>query len=682
MITGSRAVFAALLALCDLGVAAAEITTSFDRPSTDVREVSLVARRVDGAADPVTFVVSAPGRSHIALPQGLWEIRVASDALWAASVHVRNTDAASMRLLPAFPLTGTSNELAKLTARFTPLGADGPSGEVDCAVTAGEWSCGLPHGRYDIQFFTPGMAPEFRYAVSVPPRASEPAIALRFVAGASLHGWVEESRSSKASVEGVEVWLDGSGTRQTAHADRKGFFQFKAVPPGDYVLSARTKGLVAQPRSVRILRGVAAEVREPLVLDTPKRLTVLLVPPLNPDGVAWRVQLSASDPDSNEVSDERASAIGMWSRSGLVAGTYRIAILDDRGGMWKSETVTIGTDDVTLPVTASGMMVRGRVMLGDRPLPAKLSFGGEWGRMLQSDDEGRFAGEIPLVEGEQQVVFVEADTPNVRRSVRAKIEPSETGESEVFLNLPATTLMGTVSNEDGSPARAIITVSGRGASEIFEQASSESDGTFQIAGLAPGAYDVVAEAHERKSRRSSVNLKANEPAEVKIVLEPEEMLRGKMTMGEMPVIDATIFVLPRDAWAPTAPQTKTNERGNFQLRLPPGTTIFDGIAVHPAFDTVIARATVRPDRIAWIPTNQIGGTIVVESQQPDDVVLLHRDAEVMARTLANLGGGMITQDRVTLTRLEPGEYSVCSRDRKRCASGYLAPHGTLNVALK
>lgn len=442
------------------------------------------------------------------------------------------------------------------------------------------------------------------------------------------------------------------------------------------------KGLVAQSRSVRILDGVAAEIREPLSLDTPKRLTVLLIPPLDPDGNLWRIQLSASDPDSNEVTEDRASAVGTWSRTGLVAGSYGIAILDGRGGVWKSEKVTIGTQDVTLPVAASGLTIRGRVLLGERPLRAKLSFGGEWGRMLESDGDGRFAGEIPLAEGEEQVVFVEADTPSVSLSVRAKIERNDAGESELFLVLPETTLMGIVSNEDGSPARAIITVSGQGESGTFEQSSTEDDGTFQIAGLAPGVYDVVAAAHERQSKRLSVDLKANEPAEVKIVLEPVEILRGKMTMGEMPVIDATIFVLPRDAWGPTVPQTRTNERGNFQLRLPPGTTIFDGIAVHPAFDTVIARGTVKPGRIAWIPTNQIGGTIIVESQQPDDVVLVHKDAEVMARTVASLGSGTVTQDRVTLTRLEPGEYSICARDRKTCASGYLAPHGTLNLALK
>jgi hypothetical protein len=177
-------------------------------------------------------------------------------------------------------------------------------------------------------------------------------------------------------------------------------------------------------------------------------------------------------------------------------------------------------------------------------------------------------------------------------------------------------------------------------------------------------------------------LKENESAEVEIVLEHEELLRGKVTMGETPVIGAAIFVAPRDAWAPFVARMKTNERGDFEVQLPPGTTIYDGVAVHPAFDTVITRGTLKKDRVAWIPTNQVGGTIVVESPQPDDVMVRHNGGEVMTHILAWLGGGTEAPDRVTLPRLEPGEYAVCTKDKKTCVSGFLPPHGTLTLALK
>jgi len=674
VITSPKAIVAGVLAFCALGIAAAEITTSIDGVPSEPRVVPLVARRIDGPAAPVEIKVTVPGTSDVALSEGLWEIRVNDETLWAAPVYVRNVDPAIVRLWPADPLTGSSNGITKLRAQFASLEPDGASGEADCAVAQNAWTCNIPRGRYDLRFSAPGTAPEFRSNVTVKPGASE--LALRFVAGASLSGRVD---ADDQPVEGAEVTLRASGPQQVARADRKGFFQFKGLAAGEYSISAKKQLLIAQTRSVKVLAGVAAEVREPLLLDTPKQLTLIVIPPLDPEGEAWRLHFTPTE--SNVTIEDRASAIGSWTRTGLVAGSYDLTILDGRGGRWKSESLTIGSDDVTLPVAASGVKVRGRVLLGGRPLRAKLSFGGEWGRALESDDDGRFAGEIPVDENDERLIFVEADTPNVVLTVRAKIERNESGESHLLLELPATTLMGRVLTDDGSSApHALITVSG--GADAFEQAFAGSDGTFQIAGLAPGTYKVVADSHERKSKPLSVDLKANEPAEVELVLEREELLRGKMTMGETPVIAATIFVLPRDAWGPIVPQTKTNERGNFQLRLPPGTTIFDGIAVHPAFDTVIARGTVRPDRVAWVPTNQIGGTLIVESREPDNLLLLHKGAEVLARTVANLGGGTVAPDRVTLARLEPGEYAVCSRDKKVCASGYLPPHGMLTLAAK
>jgi hypothetical protein len=111
--------------------------------------------------------------------------------------------------------------------------------------------------------------------------------------------------------------------------------------------------------------------------------------------------------------------------------------------------------------------------------------------------------------------------------------------------------------------------------------------------------------------------------------------------------------------------------------MPPGTTIFDGLAIHPAFDTVIARGSVRSGKVVWVQTNQIGGTLVVKSQAPHHVFVMHRGAEFPVTTVAELGGGAVKADEVTLTRLEPGEYSVCTFDKTACAKGYLPPHGSL-----
>ncbi|MEO8378201.1 MAG: carboxypeptidase regulatory-like domain-containing protein [Acidobacteriota bacterium] len=623
--------------------------------------------------------------SDIPLPEGLWELRLVDQRLWATSIHVRNVDAAAMRVWPTVPLEGTSNGVTRLRVRFDPLEPEGASGEVDCVVTLDAWTCRIPVGHYDLRFSAPGMAHEFRFGVTLSLDSGSGAVALRFVAGASLYGSVEAARDAKVPVEGTEVSLvqangEGSQHQQKTRADRKGFFQFKGLAPGDYSLSAGKQGLVSQVRSVKMLSGVAAEVRTPLLLDTPKRLMVTVMPPLGPDGLAWRMRMFSRDPQLRGSAWEgRVSAVGEWAVHGLVAGQYDIQILGPENGLWKSEEVTIGSQDVTVAMAALAMKISGRIALGERPLTASLSFGGEGGPKLQSDEDGRFDGEIPPDQDEEIRILVEADTPRVVRTVRTKIERTDSGEARLMIELPDTALMGVVLNEDRSPEpHAILNVT-RDELESFEQTHTESDGSFQLGGFDPGSYRVTAISFEKKSRAATVELKKNEATEVELILAPEVMLRGRMTMGNTPVIGAQIQAMPRDAWAPTGDIVTTDERGMFRFPLPPGTTIFDGIAVHPAFDTVIARGSIKPGREVWVQTNQLGGTVTVESSRPDQVLFIHKGAEITLEGVAFLAGGIVTPERVTLPRLEPGEYSVCSPDKKSCVSGYLAPHSTLTL---
>src|SRR5919108_2159651 len=124
----------AALAFCALGAAAAEITTTIDGPSNGPREVSLVARRLDSAADPIELKVAAPGKAEIALPEGFWEIRVVSEGMWAAPMHVENADSATLQLWTAAPLTGTASGITKLRAQFASIDHERVAGEVDCEV--------------------------------------------------------------------------------------------------------------------------------------------------------------------------------------------------------------------------------------------------------------------------------------------------------------------------------------------------------------------------------------------------------------------------------------------------------------------------------------------------------------------------------------------------------------------
>lgn len=102
------------------------------------------------------------------------------------------------------------------------------------------------------------------------------------------------------------------------------------------------------------------------------------------------------------------------------------------------------------------------------------------------------------------------------------------------------------------------------------------------------------------------------------------------------------------------------------------------IAVHPSFDIVVARSTIQSDKDPNIRTGQIGGTLAIESESLDDVVLLHNGAELNARGLVYLANRFEKTNPLVIPRLQPGHYVACSKEKK-CNEGDLAPNATLTL---
>ncbi|HEX2121446.1 MAG TPA: carboxypeptidase-like regulatory domain-containing protein [Thermoanaerobaculia bacterium] len=679
---------AAAVAFALIAVSAhpAEITVRSAVP-IDAGTMTVRAQRLDGAADAIERAISVPGTTSVALPEGLWDIRVTTDAFWAPPLFIRDGDAKSLLVWPAGLLRGSAKGTTVLRVAFTPLDPAGVAGETDCTIDSGSWSCRLPAGRHDLRFSSPGSAPEHRFAVAVPREAPIP---LQFVAGASLSGRLEAVRGAKISLGGVEVSLTAHGDGQRSYTEKataRGFFQFKGLAPGRYSLRAQRAGLAAHERSVDIIAGAAAELNAPLLLDRPKRLSVHITPPLDPGGKPWHVELMSVEERPNgtrfltAVAESVASPDGEWTHSGLPAGAYNVAVSRADGNAWKSQEVTIADADVTLPLSALSQRVAGIVTLAGKPLAASVSFGGRGGATLQSDDDGRFEGEIPPGDEEREV-FVEAEALHVRRTLRVKFERRDLGERYAAIHLPATVFSGRVLREDGSPEpHALITVSG-GDAHDFHQTFANDDGCFRLAGLATGDYGVTAEGDSARSERVHVRLSDEAAGEADLILRPQVVVRGRVGMGPVPLIGADVRAIPRDvSWAPLMPETVTNERGRFELKLPPRTAVYDLVAVHPAFDVITGRMTVEPKTTLHVVANQIGGTIVVDTQSPKDLLLRHDGGEYWAAWLARLAGGSADGSRVVLPRFEPGQYSARSAKTNRCVSGELPPHGTLSLVL-
>ncbi|MBV8544910.1 MAG: carboxypeptidase regulatory-like domain-containing protein [Acidobacteria bacterium] len=682
-----RNLLAILLVACS--TQAAQIRTTTDSPSVAVRTVVLRAERSDGGAEHLEQPVPLPGTADLPLGKGLWQLRVIDEHLWAAPLFLRNEDSVTVKVWPTVPLRGTTNPLTALRVGFKPLDTDGAAGEVDCSVKEDSWVCAIPVGKYDLRFASTGFAPEFRFNVSL--RNDPKPIPLKFVPGASLSGRVEAVRGVKLSAEGVTVTMtaagggEGAAWKDTARSNAKGFFQFKGVAPGDYSIRGEGKGgLTTEPEHVEVLAGVAAELNASLLLDLPKKLTVIVFPRLDPYGDRWIVRMVSNNPRHarGEVMGESpVSNAGDWTHTRLIAGTYEVDVLTSRGELWKVQEVTIEHDDVTVAVACLSATITGSVKLGEHPLKASLSFGGENWPKIESDSEGRFTGAIPPGEQEERSLLVEAETPRLRRTIRAHVEKDESGGLHLDIELPATTLMGRVLNQDRSPVPyALLTVSNLERRDS-DQAFGERDGSFQVAGYEPGTYGVTAESGPgSKSRETKVVLRDGELTEVDLLIEKAETVRGRITVGEVPVIAADIYAFLRDTSAPFIPQARTDESGFFEIELPPGTTTFDGLVIHPAFDVMFGRATIQHEKQLNIRTQQIGGTVILEST-PKNVLLLHGGAEVYAAFLADRSGGSIAPGRLTVPRLEPGHYTACTWDKAKCVNGYLPPHGTLTLSL-
>lgn len=680
------AVVAALFAATSSAPAAEIITTAISGAQTR-STVVLHARRIDRKADPIERSIVVPGTSSVELPDGVWEIRIDGAALWGPRIYARAADSVVLPLWPAGVLHGTMKDPAPaLTLQFTALGEAGPSGEADCSVDGQAWSCKMPLGRYDLRFSTAGFAPEYRFGLSVPGSQPTP---IQFTAGASLSGSVEAVRGVKVPLDALQVRLTSTGGKAqqqyTTTANAKGFFQFKGLAPGEYTVTAIRSGLVAQRRGVTIKSGMAAQLSAPLLLDRPKRLSVTILPMLDPEARPWVVALSAYSADhgqSSLLSQSSATSGGEWTAPALLAGDYAVQISRANGQTWKWQDVTVADADVELPLAVLGERITGVITLGERPLAAKLSFGGEHGSSLVSDDTGHFEGEIPPEDSDERTVSIETESAQVVRTVRVKLERTESGQRRVTIKLAATTLFGRVTHEDGSPAPyAIVTVN---ASRDIQQVIAQADGAFQLQGLEPGEYRVLAETASAKSERMPVQLADSEPAELNLIVRDQLDVRGRVLMGGMPVIGASVYAMPDVQWAPFMPHTTTADAGEFALQLPSRTSTYDLVLVHPAFDTVLTRIPAQPSVTRQIVATQTGGTLTVESAAPADVLVRHAGGQCWLAWLAKLSasGGSVGSSRIVLPRLEAGDYAVCSSALQRCAAGYLPPYGTLSLTLR
>jgi hypothetical protein len=667
-------------------------------------------RRVDGDVPTARELELRVGdATSIELAAGTWVITTAAPAFWSAPVYASASDSVILQLRPRGAISGTLGSRAPAAGEFVVSFAPtrpsreqpGPDGIIVCPFSRREWVCSLPAGELDLRMTLPGFAAEFRWGVTVATDAPVLVGRLDFTPGSSVYGKVqlvgtangELLRTAEVSARPVNIDERVKVPRYTATPDARGFFQIRGLPAGDFTLQAHSKDLVSDSRPIRIIAQTNASLKEPLVLAKPGRLAVRVTPPLDLQQQRWQIVLlrkQLGGDRADVIGQSLASATGEWSHQRVLPGEYLLMVKQQGGGEWSSQELQVGPaeQDRLVEIVLQSHTVAGKVTLGDRPIKAKVRFHGEDGPALLTDDQGQFRGSIPTLtddkaKDDKATVLVTSDTPSVQRTLVVTGKRSPDGEVTFDIVLPATTIGGRTTNEDGSPIAAIVTVRSRDAS-VFEQMFSASDGGFQFAGFEPGTYVLQAEAFQKTSDVIDVEARMD-AVTTDLILRPYLPVRGRIFMRGAPVAGAEVYAFPRGAKTAFMPQTASDVTGRFVLSLPPGTTTYDAVVVPRGFFVTAGRITIDPKMPDLkVEVGQNGGSLTVDA--PDDQALLrvlHAGGEYSLSFLVAATDGVVAKadgrQQVTIPNLEPGTYSVCRN--QACTAVYVPSFASATVTL-
>jgi hypothetical protein len=430
---------------------------------------------------------------------------------------------------------------------------------------------------------------------------------------------------------------------------------------------------------------VSAEMHDVLRLQHAKSLRVFVIPPFDPHGRPWRVELD------HRVST--ASVTGEWSVRQLPAGRYDLRVLASDQNEWHRETVEIA-DDVSMNVVVAPRIVHGVLTRAGKGVSAHVELANEQSAItFDTDDEGRFTGAVPLSSPEWTAT-VQSDSPPIRCKLE-HLRPSKRSDSsdaDLMIHLPNTAINGTVVDEDGAPVAALVNICGAGA---IQQVRAGDDGSFFVAGLPAGHYGLQASAFLKESDPFELSVTDDTVADaVKLVVQDVEKIHGRVISDFGPVSGTIVVVTPTDVPSRMTPVNWTDEAGEFSTFVGHGARQVNVFVAAPGYPLKFFHSMMHQGLLT-IPVGQPGGSIRVAKRSGDnEPYLLHNGAIESVAGMA-FASVVIDQDDVyLLPAVEAGAYALCflTRDEAtvartsgslpsgRCQSAFLAPFGTLAFA--
>jgi hypothetical protein len=743
MTSALRTFFGFLLAVCvSLVAGGVEVTVDVhkgaSRPATPLKAVLSaspfgIAERGERTKLTRTMEIAVPGKAVFDLPDGQWRLALDVPGYFADAQIVSGGPEAKAADFVVWPTGWIEGEFVwpknvnapnQAIVRFEahdPNAADAPPSSFSvCTLKENKWRCEVAAGRIDVRLRATHFMTHFRSGLEIKPGATLNLGVLRLEPGSSVVGYLrseEKIKLTEARVVLMPVSFENPLTAVknalTARVqDTKGLFEFRGVPAGQYKLFASHKNLLTDEVLVDVGGNAEAELREPLILNAPRKLSVEIQPPLDSRGDRWHVsvakELSAARWDV--VTESAADDKGVLSWSGLRSGHYSVSVGSSPDSTMAVKDFEAVGSDVALNISIPETEVEGTLRLGSSPLEAAVIVGGSDSPVavrLEANAAGEFSGSVPFPPAGVWEITIERQRPQLQRTLMQRVEaPAEGKPVHLDLELPSGAITGTVVDTEGKPVeRATVNVRSPNKDEDFVQVQVERNGSFVLEGLAAGAYDLQAWTFDqRDSDIVPVTVSdSGADASVQLIVKKQDELVGRVVSRFGPVQGARVFLYPTDVPTMVVIPRTTDANGVFVVPVPRGCAEAN-VAIIAMGLPFRAQHVVLDKKPMTIGLDQIAGNLEVDVPEPSDDptspqgFILHKGALLPILFFISNRDTLIKESsragyiRATVPLLEGGDYAVCRMSwpertalrsamppAGRCAFGNLVPFGTLSL---
>jgi protocatechuate 3,4-dioxygenase beta subunit len=388
----------------------------------------------------------------------------------------------------------------------------------------------------------------------------------------TLRGRVVDAETSKPISDfmlGVTTSQPGGAGKSPYHAE-DGSFEVEAVPVDGLALAVSAAGYAESKKLVDLVEG---EEPEPVEIGLARGIRVHGTVkdesgrPLEGVSVGYDKHIVMGRTGSMTMRESQVTtdANGTFSFDSVSPGKAQFGF-SKQGYLRTDRTIEATGREQRLDVEMStGVALRGIVVdesgapVAGANVRGTTSGASRVGAGMRTVADGRFTLE-PLEPGR---VTVYAGATGYADTVMRDVETASTPELRIVMERGAT-VEGRVSGIEGSAMQEVALEIG---DEQYERRVNPA-GEFRIEGVRPGrivvaAYTRVGQGY-RSARPLEIDLAVGETARVEIEFVEGNVVRGVVTLGEMPLAGASIRFRPKDTYAGGYVSTRADADGRYE----------------------------------------------------------------------------------------------------------------------